>query len=325
MYFDKQRANVFHPLPSLSRNTDKASLHMARPSTHLALLQAVCCHAKTGPELFPAEHNWCHRNNFHSCMTYPWSASVITLALGLWPRQRVAMLRAKRGSLGVKESVKEWTLTLPRELPPWELESRWTPKCLENDCKGQNPMDLGVLYTIENLLKRKCLKCVRMTHLDIWNKSYGQRKGRKSNWQFDSWPLKVGNRPDFLACRWCATHRWKAFDEGYNFASNLISIQGLHAKLWGPKVARIPTLAISGLPFGSPRTKCHLDVGLVKRCKIYYKGEGGGFPQVRAVVSLVSPSYPWFILAPKVLQLCTNQLVFSLCTPMWIVDTCHSS
>jgi hypothetical protein len=30
-----------------------------------------------------------------------------------------------------------------------------------------------------------------------------KRKGRESNWQFDSRPLKVGNRPDFLACKWC--------------------------------------------------------------------------------------------------------------------------
>jgi hypothetical protein len=41
-----------------------------------------------------------------------------------------------------------------------------------------------------------------------------------------------------------------------------------------------PTLAISGLPFESPETKCHLDVGLMERHKVYYKGEGGGFPQV---------------------------------------------
>jgi len=33
--------------------------------------------------------------------------------------------------------------------------------------------------------------------------------------------------------------------------------------------------------------KCHLDVGLVERHKLYYKGESGGFPQVWAVVSLV--------------------------------------
>jgi len=36
----------------------------------------------------------------------------------------------------------------------------------------------------------------------------------------------------------------------------------------------VPTLAIWGPPLGSPRTKCHLDVGLVER----HKGEGGGFP-----------------------------------------------
>jgi hypothetical protein len=51
-------------------------------------------------------------------------------------------------------------------------------------------------------------------------------------------------------------------------------------------------LAISGPPLGSPRTKSHLDVGLMERHNVYYKGEGGGFPQVRAVVSLVSLSLP---------------------------------
>ncbi len=38
--------------------------------------------------------------------------------------------------------------------------------------------------------------------------------------------------------------------------------------------------------------KSHLDVGPVERCRVYYKGEGGGFPQVRAVVSLVCPCCP---------------------------------
>ncbi len=38
--------------------------------------------------------------------------------------------------------------------------------------------------------------------------------------------------------------------------------------------------------------KCHLDVGLVERHRVYHKGEGGGSPQVWAVVSLVSPSLP---------------------------------
>jgi hypothetical protein len=53
-----------------------------------------------------------------------------------------------------------------------------------------------------------------------------------------------------------------------------------------PKVTGVSTLGILGLPFGSPGTRCHLDVGFVDKHRVYYKGEGGGFPQVRVVVSL---------------------------------------
>jgi hypothetical protein len=31
-----------------------------------------------------------------------------------------------------------------------------------------------------------------------------KKKGQKSNWQFDSWPLEVGNWPDPNVCRWSA-------------------------------------------------------------------------------------------------------------------------
>ncbi len=51
-------------------------------------------------------------------------------------------------------------------------------------------------------------------------------------------------------------------------------------KLCAPKVARVRIVGISGFPLGSPRTKNHLDVAPVERCRIYYKGDGGGFPQV---------------------------------------------
>jgi hypothetical protein len=118
---------------------------------------------------------------------------------------------------------------------------------------------------------------------------------------------------------------WKALDEGYNFTLNLILIRGLIAKLWAPKVAKVPTLAISGLPLGNPETKCHLNVGFVERHRVYYKGEGDGFPQVRVVVNFVNPSCPWLILAPKVLQLCTNHFVLVLCKSVWVVNACHSS
>ncbi len=42
----------------------------------------------------------------------------------------------------------------------------------------------------------------------------------------------------------------------------------------------------------NPNFGCHLDVGLVERHKVYYKGEGGGFPQVWVVVSFVSSNLP---------------------------------
>ncbi len=138
-------------------------------------------------------------------------------------------------------------------------------------------------------MEHRCLKWARITHLDTSNTSYGQKKGRESNCQFDSRPLKVKNRPNFLMCRWRATYSWKALDEDYNFASDLISIKGLHTKIWTPKVAKVPTLGISKLPLGSIRTKCHLGAGPMVRHKVYYKGEGGCFAQVRAMVSLVSP------------------------------------
>jgi hypothetical protein len=79
-------------------------------------------------------------------------------------------------------------------------------------------------------------------------------------------------------CRQHATYHWKALDKGYNFVLDLTSIGGLHTKLWCPKIVGVSILAILGLPLENPRTKSHLDVGLVERHRVYYKGEGGGFP-----------------------------------------------
>ncbi len=63
----------------------------------------------------------------------------------------------------------------------------------------------------------------------------------------------------------------------------------------------VPTLGMLGFPFGSPEAKCHLDVGLVERHKVYYKGEDGGFSQVGAMMSFVNPSCSWFVLALKMI------------------------
>ncbi len=64
-------------------------------------------------------------------------------------------------------NVREWTFTLPREFPLWELESLWTPESSESNFRGQNPLDWNVFYITKNLLELKCLKWVHTTHLDI--------------------------------------------------------------------------------------------------------------------------------------------------------------
>jgi hypothetical protein len=46
-------------------------------------------------------------------------------------------------------------------------------------------------------------------------------------------------------------------------------------------------------------------------------------PQVRAMVSLVCPSCLWLVLAPKVLQLCTNHFVLVLCKSMLVIEACQ--
>jgi hypothetical protein len=74
---------------------------------------------------------------------------------------------------------------------------------------------------------------------------------------------------------------------------------------------------------GVPGEKSHLDVGPVESHRVYYKGEGGGFPQVRAVVNLVCPCCSWLVLAPKVLQLCTNHFVWIVCRPVWVSEACQ--
>jgi hypothetical protein len=153
------------------------------------------------------------------------------------------------------------TLTFPK----WELGSSPGLLKFQNSISGgQNTLHWGVLCIIGKLSKCRCQKWARMSHLDNCSTSYDKKKGRESNWQFDSQPLKVGNQSDPSVCKWNATHRWKALDESYKFALNLIAIASLNKELWPRKVARVQTATISGLFLGSPGIKSHSDVGAVE-------------------------------------------------------------
>ncbi len=75
------------------------------------------------------------------------------------------------------KSAREWTFTFQNEFPCWSWSLKWTLESSKRDYRGQNPLPWRVHYIIENLLKRRCLKWVHIAHLDIWNTSYGQKKG----------------------------------------------------------------------------------------------------------------------------------------------------
>jgi hypothetical protein len=171
-----------------------------------------------------------------------------------------------------------------------DLESSGTLECLEFDRKGQNTSHWNVLGVVEKVLKRRYRKCPRIGNSDICSPSYGQKKGRESNWQFDSRPLKVGNRclPDIRFEH--ATWRWKDLDEGYNFGSNLIAIGLCSRELWRFKVPRVlpgqfwdsisRVSGICAIWMWSPRRATENTIG----SKVV------AYSQVRAVVSFVCPS-----------------------------------
>jgi hypothetical protein len=101
-----------------------------------------------------------------------------------------------------------------------------------------------------------------------------KKKGRKSNWQFDSRPLKVENCPHTIG---------KLLMK----ATNLLQTS--------------PQLEVCTHNYGLPKSwepqfwkfrDSHLVVGHVAKHRVDYKGEGGGFPQVWAVVSLASLCLP---------------------------------
>ncbi len=157
----------------------------------------------------------------------------IYVATPLWP------------SVGVK----------PNTSKVGNLESSGTPECLEFDSKAQNYSYWDFLGVIGKVLKRRYRKWPRIGHLDICSLSYGQKKGRESNWQFDSWSLEVGNRPLPDLRIESVIRRWKDLDEGYKFCLDLIAIRPGSRKLWAPKVPGLHPGQFRDSNLGVPRKR----------------------------------------------------------------------
>jgi hypothetical protein len=123
-------------------------------------------------------------------------------------------------------------------------------------------------------------------------------------------PTTKSRESPWFPCMQVACHMpLKSSRWGLQLALNLTSIRGFHTKLWASKVVGVPILGISGLPLGSPGTKWHLGAGPVARHREYYEGEGGGFPQVWAMMSLVRPCLPMARSCTKSVPIMYYQLV----------------
>jgi len=119
--------------------------------------------------------------------------------------------------------------------------------------------------------------------LAVWlptTKSRESTSSRPPNWECDT-SLERSRRGLQVWFRPCRDQTWK---------SGVMTSQS----------PRTPPGTISGLQLGSPGKKNHLDVASVRWRREHYMGEGGGFPQARAVGCFVVQSARGLSQHPRV-------------------------
>ncbi len=127
-------------------------------------------------------------------------------------------------------------------------------------------------------------------------------------------PLKVGNRPDLLACRWLVTYYWKALDKGYNFALDFTSIKGLHKELRASKVVRVSNLGVARQNDIWVQAPCPAIENTIRGRWQFPLSLGDG-----------ESCESMFAHGSSVHQKCSNypltNLLFGLCRSVWIIDS----
>jgi hypothetical protein len=109
-------------------------------------------------------------------------------------------------------------------------------------------MACSILYIIEKLLERRCLKWARIAHSEFETQVMAKRRAGSQIVSLTPDHKKSGIDPIYLA----EDNVPHTVGKSYNFALDHISIRDLLEKLWGSKVAGVPVGAISGLSFRSP-------------------------------------------------------------------------
>jgi len=118
--------------------------------------------------------------------------------------------------------------------------------------------------------------------------------------------------PDFIVWRWRGTYRWKALNEGYNFAWDFTSIRGFTQSCRLSKLGKFQFrkfrdshLRVGHL--GVPRQNEIWVLALWPATKNTIKRKVVVSPE--SMLWWILCVYSWLVRAPKVLQLCINQLI----------------
>jgi hypothetical protein len=163
---------------------------------------------------------------------------------------------------------------------------------------GLNSLDWKVPYVIWKLLERKCLKWACMTHLSLHDPfEYLKHK----LWSKEGLRVKLSISFPTTKSRESPCHiHWKSLNKGYNFALDFTSIEGLHTQLWASKVEEVPISKILGQNDIWVLASCPSTNNTI-RGKVVASPKSGPWWVLWVHVCM------WFVYAPKMSQLCTNQ------------------
>ncbi len=202
---------------------------------------------------------------------------IAILTLGSWPRQGLVRVWAKKEAHECGR-MWEWTLTLPSELPFWKLESRWTSEISKKRSQRSKPIASWIFLYHSKAIETKMSKMV--LHNPFGHLKHKLQPKERSGLKLAVWlPTIKSQESTWFSCVQVACNMLlKSSQRGLQLCfkphpdrrstHEVIALQGCGS----------PILGNFRLPFGSLGTKSHLDVGLMERCRVYYKGEGAGFP-----------------------------------------------
>jgi hypothetical protein len=145
-------------------------------------------------------------------------------------------------------------------------------------------------------------------------------------WQFDSRPLKVRNCPDVLVFRWRATYVGKLSTRATTLLEISSQLEVCKESYGPPKLQESQVWEFQDSHLGVSKQNAIWMWASWRGTKYTIRGKVVASPKFGSWWILWVRVCSWLVLAPKVLQLCINQLVVWFCAgPCEWLSACHSS